>query len=413
MVISRDKLGLRQLYFSTNKNHVTFASEKKSLMAIAGNGAEIKRLNPGHIATLDEKGAKELCFWDVESLRQSHSRIQNKEEALKAYEETLTSAIRKQLGDKERVGIIFSGGIDSLLVAYMVQKMGIPFTCYTAGVEGAPDLEWAQSVAERFDFPIQRRKITLAELEDTIPDIITTIEDHSLNQVEAAIALYFAAQKAHQEGEQIIVTGQGPDELFGGYPWYSTIVDQEGYESFEQYSWEDTLLGYKETFERENKIATAHGLEMSVPFVDPEVIKVAFRISPDLKIQRGNDQIQKRIHREFSVSIGIPESIAFRKKEAAQHGANIHTALEELAKRTKVTEAMLNNAGYDLEQSVIEKLGSSSRYGFRYGNHHLWKPLAQVQYYLDSHAADLNLLPHQSQAHWEEAIRRLRNNATL
>jgi asparagine synthase (glutamine-hydrolysing) len=413
MVISRDKLGLRQLYFSANRNHVTFASEKKSLMAISGNGAEIQRLSPGHIATLDGARAQELCFWDPESIRHSHARIQDKAEALKTYEQVLTASILKQVAGKGRVGVIFSGGIDSLLVAYMVQKMDIPFTCYTAGVEGAPDLEWAQSVAERFHFPIKKREITVPELERAIPRIITTIEDHSLNQVEAAIALYFAAQTAHQEGEQIIVTGQGSDEIFGGYPWYSTIVDQEGYESFERYSWEDTLLGYKETFERENKIATAHGLEMSVPFVDPEVVEVAFRISPELKIRRGNDRIQKRIHREFSVSIGIPEEIAFRKKEAAQHGANIHTTLEGLANRTGVTESMLEDAGYDPDQSVIEKLGSSSRYGFLYGNHHLWKPLSQVQYYLDSYAARLNLLPHQSQVHWDEATQRLEDEVTV
>ncbi|MFW6146847.1 MAG: asparagine synthetase B family protein [Thermodesulfobacteriota bacterium] len=413
MVISCDKLGLRQLYFSTNNNHVTFASEKKSLMAIADNHTEIRRLIPGHLATLDGKRAQELCFWNPESLRQSHGRIQDKKEALEAYNYVLTASILKQVAGKKRVGIIFSGGIDSLLVAYMVQKLDIPFTCYTAGVEGAPDLEWAQKTAEQFDFLIKIKKITLKELERALPHIITTIEDHSLNQVEAAIAFYFAVQKAHQENEQIILTGQGPDEIFGGYPWYSKIVDEEGYESFEQYSWEDTLLGYKETFERENKIATAYGLEMSVPFVDPEVIEVAFRISPELKIRRGNDQIQKRIHREFGVSIGIPKHMALRKKEAAQHGANIHTALEDLAKRTGVTESMLADAGYDPDQSVTEKLGSSSRYGFRYGNQHLWKPLAQVQYYLDSYAAELNLLSQQPQMHWEQTTRRLQDNGNM
>jgi asparagine synthase (glutamine-hydrolysing) len=414
MVISRDKMGLSQLYFSSNSNHVTFASEKKSLMAISRNDAEVQRLIPGHLAILDRTGAHELRFWDPESIRGTNPRIQDKAEALKTYEHVLTASILKRIAGKKRVGIIFSGGIDSLLVAYMVQKMGIPFTCYTAGVKGATDLDWAQSTAERFRFPIKKKRITLAELEHVIPQIITTIEDHSLNQVEAAIAFYFAAQAAREEGEQVILTGQGPDEIFGGYPWYSAIVDREGYESFEQYSWEDTFLGYKETFERENKIAAAHGLEMSVPYVDPEVVEVAFQISPELKIRPGNDQVQKRIHREFGVSIGIPKKIAFRKKEAAQHGAHIHTSLEQLAKKMGVTESMLEDAGYDPDQSVTEKLGSSSRYGFRYGSHHLWKPLSQVQYYLDSCASNLNLLPQKSQLHWDETTRRrLQHRITL
>jgi asparagine synthase (glutamine-hydrolysing) len=392
-VIARDKIGLRQLYFSSQGDGIIFGSEKKSLMAVSEDGIGIQRLLPGHMAVLEGKGVHQVRFWDTESIHHPGMRIKDKEEALKAYSRVLSASVRKRLAGGHQVGVVFSGGIDSLLLAYMVKDMDIPFTCYTVGVEGATDIEWAQNVAEQFHFPIQIKTITLGELQEHIPRIITIIEDHSLNQVEAAIALYFAARTAHQAGEHVIMTGQGPDEIFGGYPWYSTIVDQEGYESFEQYSWEDALLGYKETFERENKIAAAHGLDMRVPYADPEVIEVAFQISPELKIQRGNDRIQKRIHREFAVSIGIPEAIAFRKKEAAQHGANVHSALEELAKQTGITEAMLDDMGYDPDLSVVEKLGSSSRYGYRYGDHHLWKPQAQVQHYLDSCASAVGFVP--------------------
>jgi asparagine synthase (glutamine-hydrolysing) len=391
---------------------VAFASEKKSLIAISGYGEKIRRLLPGHMATLDGKHTKDFCFWKPDSIRTSR-RIKDKEEALRAYGEALLASVRKRVAGKKQVGILFSGGIDSLIICSLVEKLGVPFTCYASGRDGAPDIEWAQNVAKRFNYCQRLKTLTLEEIEQLVPQIISTIEDHSLNQVKAAIPFYAAARIAQGAGERVIFTGQGSDEISGGYPWYSTIVDQEGYESFEQYSWEDTFLGYKETFERENKIATAHGLEMSVPYVDPEVVEVAFQISPRLKIRRGNDQVQKRIHREFAVSIGIPEEIAFRKKEAAQHGAHIHTSLEQLAKKMGVTESMLEDAGYDPDQSVIEKLGSSSRYGFRYGDRHLWKTLPHVQYYLDSWAAVLNLLPPKSRIHWDATKHRLELNSTL
>lgn len=407
VVLARDKIGLRQLYYYSHEDHITFASEKKPLIAISGCYPEIRRLLPGHMAIVDGNNIRHSCFWPPESIRQA-DRIKDREEALETYSRVLREAIRKRVDGRERVGIIFSGGIDSFLMAYMVQKLGIPFTCYTAGrAHQAVDVQWAYRLAKQFDFPLMTENLTVEAIEELIPQIISTIEDHSLNQVEAAIALYVSARMAQKAGERVILTGQGPDEIFGGYSWYPAIVDQEGYESFERYSWEDTFLGYKETFERENKIAMAHGLEMSVPYVDPEVIKVAFRISPELKIRRGNDQIQKRIHRQYGVSIGISEEIAFRKKEAAQHGANIHTALEDLANRAGMSESVLREVGYDPNQSITEKLGSSSRYGFRYGDHHLWKPLPHVQYYLDSHAAGLNLLPPKSRIHWDEVNRRL------
>ena len=412
IIIARDKIGLRQFYFCMNNNHVAFASEKKPLMAISGDGVKIHRLLPGYMAILDRKGIHDFSYWSPGSLR-TKDRIKDKEEALKAYGQVLLASIQKRVAGKKRVGIIFSGGIDSLLISYMVQKLGVPFTCYTAGRQGAWDIKWARIVANQFNFPLKIKILTLEELEKLIPQIINTIEDYSMNQVEAAIALYVSAWMAQEEDERVILTGQGPDEIFGGYPWYSTIVDQDGYESFERYSWEDTLLSYKETFERENKIAMALGLEMSVPYVDPEVIKVAFRISPELKIHRGNDQIQKRVHREYCMSIGIPQEIAFRKKKAAQHGANVHNAFEELSSRTGVTESMLEDAGYDPNQSVIEKLGSSSRYGFRFGDQQLWKPLAQVQYYLDSHAAELNLLPPKSKKLWDKANRKLKTKGAI
>jgi len=195
--------------------------------------------------------------------------------------------------------------------------------------------------------------------------------------------------------------------LGGGYPWYPKIVDQEGYQNFEKYSWEDTFLLYKECLEREDKIAMAHSLKLRVPYLDPEVIMAAFRISPHLKVKRNHDPLLKWIHHQYCLSIGIPEEIAVRKKEAAQRGADVHNVFEKLANKAGITETMLREAGYDLNKSVIEKLGSSSRYGFRYGDHDLWKPLLSVQYYLDTHAAKLNLLPPKSKQHWEEVTHEL------
>jgi asparagine synthase (glutamine-hydrolysing) len=122
----------------------------------------------------------------------------------------------------------------------------------------------------------------------------------------------------------------------------------------------------------------AHSIELRVPFLDPEVVRVAFRIAPELKVQPGNDGLGKRVHRDYCRSVGIPEPVANRVKESAQHGANIHTTLERIARKRAPTAAVLAAAGYDPNRSVVEKLGSSSRYGYRYGDESLWKPSAQV-----------------------------------
>lgn len=405
-VIARDKIGVRQLYYFMSGKHIAFASEKKPLLAISSNRQLIHRLLPGQIAIMDNgRSLKKRFFWTPE--RDHSSKITDKAEALVVYGSAIREAIRKRVAGRSRVGIIFSGGIDSLLIAYEVQKLGVPFTCYTAGREGAVDLEWAGNLAQQFGFPLQVDRLSADDIKILIPQIIRDIEDHSLNQVEVSVPIYASVRMAQEAGERVILTGQGADELFGGYPWYPKIVDQEGYDSFERYSWEDAFLLYKECLEREDKIAMAHSMELRVPFLDPAVIHTAFQISPELKIQRGNDDIAKRIHRDYCISRGIPSETAFRKKEAAQHGANVHNAFEELALRNGLTQDLMAAVGYDPENTVLEKLGSSSRYGFRYGDHHLWKPLSHVQYYLDSFAARLGLLPEKAMNHWQEISQKL------
>jgi asparagine synthase (glutamine-hydrolysing) len=243
--------------------------------------------------------------------------------------------------------------------------------------------------------------LSVNDMKNLIPYIIRDIEDYSLNQVEVALPIYASVRMAQEAGERVILTGQGADELFGGYPWYPTIVDREGYDTFVKRSWEDTFLLYKECLEREDKIAMAHSLELRVPFLDPEVIKIAFSIDPELKIRKGGDSQGKRIHREYSQSIGIPDEIAYREKEAAQHGANIHNTMEEIAENCGLSAELMEEVGYDPERTVTEKLGSSSRYGFRYGQQNLWKPLPHVQFYLDSVAARQGMLSPPARVYWE------------
>ncbi|MGD8413084.1 MAG: asparagine synthetase B [Candidatus Latescibacterota bacterium] len=391
-VIARDRIGVRQLYYSFARGLTAFASEKKSLVALLGRNADIHRLPPGHMMVI-EPGRHELKeFWHPERLK-SNDLIMDANEAIREYSKVLKEAVRKRIHDRERVGVIYSGGIDSFLIAYLVQQMGVPFTCYVAGRDsGSSDIEWARRTAEEHGFPLKVKLLSEEEIEEIIPDVIRTIEDHSLNQVEVAIPVFASVRMAQEAGERVVLTGQGADELFGGYPWYSTIVDREGYNSFLERSWEDTFLLYKECLEREDQIAMAHSIELRVPYLDPEVIRFAFSVAPQHKIRKGEDNLAKRIHRALGIVLGIPENIAFRSKEAAQHGANVHDVFADLATKYGYSPELLETVGYDPDASVTEKLGSSSRYGYRYGDQNMWEPMAHVQYYLDTQAARVGLI---------------------
>ncbi len=412
-VVARDRVGVRQLYYYEKAGLVAFASEKKPLIALGGGGVDIGRVPPGHMMVMDRDSCRSREFWSPESLR-TDALIDDRERAIQTYDKAMRDAVRKRVAGRDRVGIIFSGGVDSVLIAHLVAEMGVPFTCYTAGrVPDAPDLDWAVRVAEKHGFPLEVKELTLEEIERRIPQVIHDIEDNSLNQIEVAIPIHASVEMAQRNGERVILNGQGADELFGGYPWYPKVVESEGYDSFVKRSWEDTCFLYKECLEREDKIAMSHSIELRVPFLDPEVIRAAFSIAPELKISGGDDRLGKLVHREYCRSVGIPEDIAFRIKEAAQHGANVHHAFEEIATAHGLSRSLMDEVGYDPDRTVVEKLGSSSRYGFRYGEQHLWKPLPHVQYFLDHQASRLGLLPPLPRFHFEGVRRKVESKGVV
>jgi asparagine synthase (glutamine-hydrolysing) len=189
-----------------------------------------------------------------------------------------------------------------------------------------------------------------------------------------------------------MLTGQGADELFGGYPWYRAIVEREGYTALKKYLIGDILNLYRETLEREDKITMANAVELRVPYLDPEVIKVAMQMDSKLKIKSPEDRLGKFVHRELAKQLGIPDDLADRPKEAAQHGAGVHEAILRTAQRNGFTEDLVEETGYDSDKSIREKLGSSIRYGYKYGEKKLWEIPDYIQLYLDVISLEENLV---------------------
>jgi len=215
-----------------------------------------------------------------------------------------------------------------------------------------------------------------------LPKIIHAIEERNAVQVEVALPIYSAMALAKKDHVNVVLSGQGADEIFGGYSWYPNIVATQGYSSLRDHMIEDLFLLYKETLEREDKTTMAHGIEMREPYLDKQVIKTAFNISPRLNIKGANDQLGKHVHRKLAEQLGIPKEIAYRNKAAAQHGSGIHFVIDEIARENNFDESRISSRYLeDLENR--ELLGSSQRYGFKYGNKDLWLTSPHIQMYLD------------------------------
>ena len=354
IVVARDPIGKTPLYYITNGNVTYFASEKKALW----NGKDTpNRLNPGDILSINNSSAEvsegfHLQFPQID--------IVDFRDAVESYKDALIKSVKKRLTGltESQIGVIFSGGIDSVLISKLLQREGKNIICYCTGTEESGDIIAARSVAEDLGLELKTTIITEAMVEDILPEVIRNVEESGLLQVEVAIPMYLAAKLAAEDDIRVMFTGQAADELFAGYPWYKDVLNDFGYVRLHEKLWEDLILSYTDTLEREDKLTMAHSIELRAPYLDKYLIQTVMRMSPRLKIQDKNDNLRKTVHRQAAIELGIPPYIAFRAKNPAQSGSGIHEIVEKIAKRH------ISGIDHDLvNENINRDKGSIYRYG--------------------------------------------------
>jgi asparagine synthase (glutamine-hydrolysing) len=402
IILVRDGIGVRQIYYGEDERFFAFGSEKKALWKINLNG-KIQRLLPGYALFITQQPTDYTFATTLHPITVNTSKsIRSKypisykdiDSALNAYNDALIASVEKRVRDFSRIGIVFSGGIDSVIVAFLAKQMVPEVICYTSGIRGSNDITNSIEIAEKLDLKLEINELSQNDVEKMIPDIINVIEDDNMGQVEVAIPIYAAVKLAREQGIRVMLTGQGADEIFGGYSWYSKIVQKYGYEKILEYMIKDVQLLYKETLEREDKITMSQSIELREPFLDPNLIDTVLRIDPRLNIQNDGvdvfDTLGKRVHRRLAEKLGIPREIAYRIKEAAQHGSGIHNLLDSIARKNGFTETSVKGNYLD-KLNKRELMGSSQRYGHLFESEKIWNIEPHIQMYLEKIAT--NILP--------------------
>jgi len=377
----RDRLGIRQIYYGENDKVIGFASERKGLWQI-GIEEPTFSLLPGHCVILSDKISSLIKISEPPINYSRESTISNLKDAIVSYKTALYNSIKKRSQDLSRIGIIFSGGIDSVIIAKITKELVPHVTCYTSGIAGSDDIKFSKLIADQLDLDLKINELDVKDIENMLPNILNIIETNNSTQAEVSIPIFGALNLAAKDGLRVVFTGQGADELFGGYSWYFKIVSKYGYSKLKEYMIQDLLLLYKETLEREDKLAMANSIEMREPFLDSDVVKTATSINMNLNIVNNNDIFGKRVHRELAIRVGIPKDIAYREKQAAQHGAGIHGILTKIAEKNGFNKKMVTKE-YITELAKREKLGSSERYGYLFDDKTSWNSSPWVQLYLD------------------------------
>ncbi|ASJ09616.1 asparagine synthase [Thermococcus siculi] len=305
----RDPVGVRPLYYSPDG---FFASERKVLWAA---GEEAIPVNPGELVTISAGGIERRRVFSLEELRRKPL---TGERAVEALLRTLNCTVKHRVG--KRTGVLFSGGLDSSLIALLASRYS-DVVLYTAGAEGSPDLEWARKASETLGLPLREYVFDIDDVREVVPRVVFAIEEPNPMNLAIGIPLYFATRKARDDGVKVLLSGQGADELFGGYAKY--LEKPELMES-------DLLELGERNLARDDKIAMLNSVEGRFPFLGLPVVSVGINTPIEAKI---SGSVRKLVLRKAALKAGLPEEVAMREKKAAQYGSFAQKFLEKLARR--------------------------------------------------------------------------------
>lgn len=245
--------------------------------------------------------------------------------------ETLTRSVGVHLGS--RSGILFSGGVDSSFIAALSARQDPAIRLFTVGLEGSNDISWAASAAgmlglgENLDLTI----IEPYEVESVIPQIMTVLKTADPMTISLGVPLYMACIKARDDDVDLLMAGQGADELFGGYHRYLEMADDMGI-LHEAITADVSLLPQRD-LERDHAVAHAAGIRLAAPFMDQCMVELGLGIPAGLKVRDMNGQmVGKYILRRAAEDV-VPDKIAWRHKKAFQYGSGVWAAIEKLARR--------------------------------------------------------------------------------
>ena len=245
---------------------------------------------------------------------------------------TLSKSVKKNLTPD--CAVLFSGGVDSSLITALAARHVPGITLITVGFSGSNDVKWAPDAAQLLGMEnnLILKIIDLDDVESTIPRVMEALETADPMAISLGVPLYIASTKAKSRNINLLMAGQGADELFGGYHRYKEIIKKSTDALHEAIVADVSRLPRRDIL-RDNTVAEAAGIKLAAPFLDPDVVELALSIPAALKVREFDGElVGKYILRRAAESV-VPAKIAWRDKKAMQYGSGVWAALGRLARQ--------------------------------------------------------------------------------
>ena len=348
--IARDHMGIIPLYMGWDSNGTFYVASE--LKALEGTCTRIELFPPGHYL---HSGSGELVRWYQRDWM-TYDAVKNNDTSIDELREALEASVHRQLMSDVPYGVLLSGGLDSSVTSAVAKKyaqMRIEsddtkeawwpqLHSFSVGLEGSPDLAAAQKVADHIGTIHHEIKFTIQEGLDALRDVIYNLETYDVTTVRASTPMYLMARVIKSMGIKMVLSGEGADELFGGYLYFHKAPGAKDFHE-ETVRKLDKLHMYDCL--RANKSLAAWGIEGRVPFLDKAFMDVAMRINPKDKMitsERMEKWVVRKAFEEY-----LPESVAWRQKEQFSDGVGYSwiDTLKALVEE-KITEEQMENAHF-------------------------------------------------------------------
>jgi asparagine synthase (glutamine-hydrolysing) len=329
IIAGRDVMGIHPFYYGENTDFAALASERKALWRIGID--TVNSFPPGNVALVDGNGFK---FKPVKTLVCSKEKKASMHVAAKRLQKLLRHSIKERISGLKEVAVAFSGGLDSSIVAFLAENLGVDVHLIHVSLENQPETEQAKKAAERLGLPIHFHLCKEEDVERTLPKVLWLIEQSDPIKTSIGIPFYWTAEKAAKMDFRAILAGQGADELFGGYKRYVYDYLTYGREKLSETLFNDVLKMHETNFERDFEICNFHNVELRLPFATYEIAKLAIELPIELKIEMKNNGLRKLVLRRVAENLGLPHFITKRPKKAIQYATGVNRILKRLA-RTK------------------------------------------------------------------------------
>ena len=347
-LIARDQIGVIPLYIGYDADGKVYVASE--LKALEGQCDHYEPFLPGHYYWSKDPGMKrwyQRDWFDYEAVKNNPASSEDIRQALR-------TAVKKQMMSDVPYGVLLSGGLDSSVISAITEKFAEHriedngqskawwprLHSFAVGLKGAPDLAKAKLVADHIGTVHHEINYTIQEGLDAIRDVIYFIETYDVTTVRASTPMYLLARVIKSMGIKMVLSGEGADEIFGGYLYFHKAPSAEEFHK-------ETVrkLSKLHLYDclRANKSLSAWGVEGRVPFLDKEFLDVAMRTNPEAKMCPGKT-MEKRIVREAFADM-LPEEIAWRQKEQFSDGVG-YSWIDTLKKITSeaVTDEQMAHA---------------------------------------------------------------------